>query len=88
MSSEFVDAIEQGWVAGHTLEAQYKGHPYEANEDEPNDEFLSPIFERLTGNLEQERWMPTLGYPGTFISNCGRIHTWKGFRLARLSPSH
>jgi hypothetical protein len=88
MSSEFADAIEQGWTAGHTLEAQYKGHSYEANEDEPNDEFLSPTVQMFTGNLEQESWMPTFGYPGTFVSDCGRIRTWKGFRSPRLSPSH
>lgn len=78
----------RGWTAGHTLEAQYKGHSYEVNEDEPNDEFLSPTVQMFTGNLEQESWMPTFGYPGTFVSDCGRIRTWKGFRSPRLSPSH
>ena len=88
MSSEFIDAIEQGWAAGQIHEAQHKGHAYEANEDEPADEFLSPTVQMFTGNLEQESWRPTFGYPGTFVSDCGRIRTWKGFRLARLSPSH
>ena len=88
MSSEFIDAIEQGWAAGQIHEAQHKGHAYEANEDEPADEFLSPTVQMFTGNLEQENWRPTFGYPGTFVSDCGRIRTWKGFRLARLSPSH
>ena len=88
MSSEFVEAIELGWAAGKVLEAEYKGLSYEANDSEPNDEFLSPVVQMFTGNLEQESWRPALGYPGTFVSNCGRIHTWKGFRLPRLSPSH
>ena len=70
MSSEFIDAIEQGWAAGQIHEAQHKGHAYEANEDEPADEFLSPTVQMFTGNLEQESWRPTFGYPGTFVSDC------------------
>ena len=46
MSSEFVDAIEQGWTAGHTLEAQYKGHSYEANEDD-----LPSVFRLPSGGV-------------------------------------
>ena len=88
MFSEFVAAIEQGWAAGEAFEAEYKGHSYEANEEEPTDESLSPIVEMITGDLKKECWRPAFGYPGTFVSDCGRIRTWKGLRSARLSPSH
>jgi HNH endonuclease len=49
---------------------------------------FSKEVEMVTGPLVGEIWRPALYYPGCFISNLGRARDWKGFKRARISPSH
>lgn len=88
MEPPIMCALEEGWKAGAPLESKHKGHRYEGYEEEPSDECTSPIVQMVMEPLKNELWRPAIGYPGTFVSNCGRIRSWRGFRPARLSPSH